>query len=71
MKEVIMNILENSVKTEHKKVQKRARSMNIDMKKLDFLDEIPHQLDGPRIPELYDFAGKPSPYTKGPIKRVL
>ena len=60
-----------NIKTEQNNVLKKARSLNIDIKKLDFLDEIPHQLDGPRIPELYDFGGKPSPYTRGPIKRVL
>ena len=64
-----MSYKNRDVKKTHKIVQKRARFLNIDPRIWDLLDEIPHQLDGPRIPELYDFAGKPSPY-RGPLKRV-
>ena len=65
-----MTYKDRDVKKTHKKVLKKARFLNIDLRTLDFLDEIPHQLDGPRIPEIYDFGGKPTPF-RGPLKRVL
>ena len=60
-----------NAKSEFKKVRKKAGPVLRELEKLDFLDSIPHQLDGPRIPELYGRTIKPVPYTKGLIRRVL